>query len=131
MKLRPGLILEARDVTQFRNIFLLVVCVKTNLRVSVAVLSHVLYGCETRFLSKTGQMFIQGEDICLHGRRRHNVKFGVSRVLENVKGTRKGKKLHNVDFKMCTFHQIPPESNRICYGMGWGEHVAVRSDTFV
>jgi len=99
---------------------LLVVCVKTNLTVSVAVLLHVLYGCETRFLSKTGQMFIQGEDICLHGRRRHNVKFGVSRVLGNVKGTRKGRKLRDVDFKMCTFHQIPPESNRICYGMGWG-----------
>ena len=58
---------------------LLVVCVKASLRVSVAVLLHVLYGCETRFLYKIGHVYSGGR------RRRHSVKFGVRRVLGNVK----------------------------------------------
>jgi hypothetical protein len=31
---------------------------------------------------------------------------------------------------MRIFHQIPLDSNRIYYGVGWGEHVAVRSIQF-
>lgn len=86
MKLRQGLILEPRDITQFRNILSSSqLCQNINMRISVAVPLHVLYGCETRFLSKTGQTYIQGEISWLHGRHFHNVKYSVSRVLGNVK----------------------------------------------
>lgn len=32
---------------------------------------------------------------------------------------------------MRNFHQIPIESNRIYYGIGWVKHLSVRSDKFV
>lgn len=75
-----------RVVTQFGNILSSSqLCQNINMRISVAV--HVLYGCETRFLSKTGQTYIQG--LC-----RHNVTFGVSTVLGNVKeGNEEGEKI--------------------------------------
>jgi len=83
MKLRPGLILEPRDVTRFRNVLSSCqLCQNINMRISISVLLHVLYGCETRFLPKTGHVY-SGEDSPLHGHRRHNVIFRVSRVLGN------------------------------------------------
>lgn len=127
--------MEPRDVTQFRKILSSsLLCQNINMRISVSVHLHVLYGCETRFLSKTDAYSV--EDSCLHGRRCHNVRFGVSRLLGNGalnrmfehKGRERGR---GENYIMCTFHQIPLESNRIYCGMGWGEHVALRSDKFV
>ena len=60
MKLRPSLILEPRDVTQFRNVLSSSRLCQNKLESIGSCPLHVLYGCETRFLSKAEQIYIHG-----------------------------------------------------------------------